>query len=245
MLGKLSKYVRSRPNSRDAGQYMAVSTVPVVVKLSNDTSVVQVREKCTYHGENHPILVYKLVAVEREKSDVLDSTLSGGLRGIITASECGGSRDWCNRHSATEEGPGRDTSSGGVLFGNVSTALVPDALGMTSSRVGIPTPSISVFADECPSSRLSEAIPDGVRRLSIVISEGNEEKDDEVDAGMLSTGPRRCWVVEPVAGTSVDCAISGLEINEPQVYEDLVSITWVEGTGGGREGRSSNKVCTF
>ena len=140
------------------------------------------------HGENLPILVYKLVAVERVKSDVLDSTLSGGLCGIITASECGGSRDWCNRHSATDEGSGRDTTSGGVLFGIVSTALVPVALSLTSSCVAIPTPSVSVFGDECPSSGFSEAIPDGVRRLSIVIFEGDEEKDDWVDTAMPSTG---------------------------------------------------------
>jgi hypothetical protein len=40
-------------------------------------------KKCTYH-ESHPILVCKLVADERGKSKVVDSTVSGGLRGTVS-----------------------------------------------------------------------------------------------------------------------------------------------------------------
>ena len=57
----------------------------------NETAI-QVTGKCRYHGD--PIVVCKLVAEERAKSDVLDTMLSGGLCGILSASKCGSARDF-------------------------------------------------------------------------------------------------------------------------------------------------------
>lgn len=45
-------------------------------------------KQCTYHVENYPILVCRLVAEERGKSELLDSTLSGGLWGRVGNSGC-------------------------------------------------------------------------------------------------------------------------------------------------------------
>ena len=58
-------------------------------------NVIQVTstEKCTYHWENPPIPVCKLVAEESGKSDVLDRMLVGGLCGLNNASGSGGNRD--------------------------------------------------------------------------------------------------------------------------------------------------------
>ena len=49
----------------------------------------KLQKKGIYHEENLPIPVCKLVAEESGKSDMLDSTLSGGLCGIVRASGCG------------------------------------------------------------------------------------------------------------------------------------------------------------
>ena len=78
-----------------------------------------------------------------------------------------------------------------------------------------------------------KAVGDGVRRLSRAISEGKEEKDDGVEVGMIPTSPGRCRVVEPMASTSEGCGNS------------FVSATCGEGTVGGEEDRSSNRICTF
>jgi hypothetical protein len=152
---------------------------------------------CTYYGENGPILVCKLVAEESGKSDILDSTLSGGLCGIVIESVCGGSRDWRNRHSATED-RGTDTTSAGVLSTNVSFDLGPLASGMSSSCAVISTASVSVCDDGGPSRGLNKGAGDGVRRLSIAASEGNE-REDRVDEGAPPTSPERCAVLEPTA----------------------------------------------
>jgi hypothetical protein len=99
-------------------------------------------------------------------------------------------------NSATDVG--RGTSSGGVLFGNLLSASVPLASGMGTSCVAVSTPSVRVLDDESPSGGLSKSIGGGVKRLSAVPSEGNEEKEDRVDVGMPSTSPGRCREVEPV-----------------------------------------------
>jgi hypothetical protein len=154
---------------------------------------------CTYYGENGPILVCKLVAEESGKSDILDSTLSGGLCGIVIASVCGGSRDWRSRHSATDD-RGTDTTSAGELSTNVSFDLGPLASGMSSSCavIVISTPSVSVCDDGGPSRGLNNGAGDGVGRLSIAASEGNE-REDRVDVGVPPTSPERCAVLEPMA----------------------------------------------
>lgn len=136
--------------------------------------------RCTYHGENPPILVCKLVAEER-KSDGLSSMLSGGLWGIVSASSCGGSRD---RHSVTEVSGTDTTSVAALLLANVSTAWGLCTSGMTCSSIHV-SPSISVFEDGSPSNPAG----DGVRRLSGAKSEGNEEKDNWEDVGTPSISP--------------------------------------------------------
>jgi hypothetical protein len=54
---------------------------------------IQDTEQYTNNAENLPIQIHKLMTEESGKSDVLDSTLSGGLCGVVTASGC---RDSCN-----------------------------------------------------------------------------------------------------------------------------------------------------
>jgi hypothetical protein len=156
--------------------------------------------KCTHHGENLPIPVCKLVAEESGKSDVLDSTLSGGLWGIMSDSGCRGSCDWRNRHSVTDVGE-TETTSAGVLLAIFPTTLAPLTADITSSCDVVSTPSVRVFDDGSPSRGLSNPVGDGVRRLSIAGSEGDEVEDD--------------WVVEPMTGTSGPCCKSGLKNSEP------------------------------
>jgi hypothetical protein len=93
-------------------------------------------------------------------------------------------------------GAGRRTTSAGVLFG-IAIASVLLASGKSPSCVVVSTPSVSVFDDESPSRGLSRSIGGGVRRLSGEASEGNEEKDDRVDAPSTISG--RCREEEPVA----------------------------------------------
>jgi len=81
------------------------------------------------------------------------------------------------------------TTSGGVLCSNVSTALVPLASGITCSCIVVSTPSASVFDEGSPITGLSKGVSDGVRRLSIAASEGDEEKEDWVDVGMPPISP--------------------------------------------------------
>ena len=83
---------------------------------------------------------------------------------------------------------GMDTTSAGLLFANLSTALDSLTSGTTCSCVDASTPSVSVFDEGSPSSGLSNPVGDGVRRLSTARSSGNEEKDDWVDVGRPSTG---------------------------------------------------------
>jgi hypothetical protein len=147
------------------------------------------KEISTYHGENPHDLVCKLVAEESGKSDALDSTLPGGLCGIVPASGSDVSRDCCNRHSATDVGAGMYSASGGVLFGIVPTAALALALGTTCSCVVVSTPSVSVLDDESPARGLSKVIGGGVGRLFEVASEGDEEKDNWEDVGMPPTSP--------------------------------------------------------
>ena len=153
------------------------------------------------------ILVCKLVAEENGKLDEHDGTLEGGLGGIFPDSGSGGSRDCCNRHSATDVGgAGMCSASGGVLFGNASTAVLALALGTTSPCVVVSNPSVNVFDDESPTRGLSKVIGGGVGRLFVVASEGDEEKDNWEDVGMPPTSPRRCRVAE--------CGNSGLRYND-------------------------------
>ena len=146
------------------------------------------------------------MAEESGKSDALDSTLEGGLWGIVPASGSGVNRDCCNRHSTTDVGAGMYSASGGVLLGNVSTAVLALALGTTSPCVVVSNPSVNVFDDESPTRGLSKVIGGGVGRLFVVASEGDEEKDNWEDVGMPPTSPRRCWVAE--------CGNSGLRYND-------------------------------
>jgi hypothetical protein len=148
------------------------------------------KEISTYHGENPHVLVCKLVAEESGKSDIVDSTLSGGLCGVVPASGSGVSCDCCNRHSATEGNAGMYAASGGVLFGNVTTALLALALGTTCSCVVASTPSVSVFDDESPSRGLSKVIGGGIGPLFVVASEGDEEKDNWEEVGLPPMSPR-------------------------------------------------------
>jgi hypothetical protein len=186
------------PDHRTTGAAIASHTKVSKIQMAHETAI-HATEKLEYHEDNLPIPVCKLVAEESGKSDVLDKKLPGGLCGLISASGSGANRDQCNRHSATDVGAGRGTTSGGVLFGNVLISSVPLASGMSCSCVVISTPSVSIFDDESPSEGLSNSIGGGIRRLTTESSEGNEEKEARVDAGMPSTSPRRRWEVEPVA----------------------------------------------
>ena len=115
-----------------------------------------------YHEENPPIPVCKLVADEIGNSDILDGTLSGRLCGIVSAAECGDSRDLGNCHSVTELG-GLDTTSAGLLFAIFSTALGPLTSGMTCCCVAASTPSVSVLDEGSPSRGPSNPGGDDVR----------------------------------------------------------------------------------
>jgi hypothetical protein len=159
------------------------------------------------------------------------------------ASVWGGSRDWRNRHSATDD-KGTDATSAGILSTNVSIDLRPLVSGMSSSCALLSTPSVSVCDDESPRKGLNKGAGDGVRRLSIAASEGNE-RDDRVDVGVPPTSPGRCAVLEPMAWTSADCGNSGLKKFEPYVYRVVVSAALNEGIGGDGVGRPSKRVCAF
>jgi hypothetical protein len=121
------------------------------------------------------------------------------------------------------------TTSGGALSTNESAASEP----LTCSCEAVSTPSTRVFGDGSPDRGLGKVVGDGLRRLSRATSEGKEEKDNGVDVGMIPTSRGRCRVVEPVESTSERCGSS------------VVSDTCGEGTVGGEEGRSSNRICTF
>ena len=157
---------------------------------------------------------------ERGKSVVLENTLSDGLWEIVTAS--GGSCDRRDRHSVTNVG----TTSGGTLSANVSTASEP----LACSWEAVSTPSERVFGDGILNRGFGEVVG-GVWRLSRATSEGKEENDDGVlDVGIIPRSPGRCRVVELIASTSEGCGSS------------VVSATCGEGTVGGEEGRSSNRI---
>ncbi|KAF8269707.1 hypothetical protein EI94DRAFT_905997 [Lactarius quietus] len=126
---------------------------------------------------------------ESEKSDAFDSTLSGGLCRIVNASgPAVGMSQLTDCHSTTDVG-GPDTTFTGLLS-NASIAFAPLTLGIVSYAV-VSTPSERVFDDGSPSRRLRNLVGEGVRRLSVATSKGNEEKDDWVDVGMPSPSPGR------------------------------------------------------
>lgn len=135
----------------------------------------KIRKIYIYHGENLPILVCRLVADEGGIYDVFNSTLSGGLCGIVNASGCGSGRGWRDRRSAIDVG-GMDTTSAGILFANFSTSSVSPTSDMICSCVAVSPPSVSTFDDGSPSRGLSKEIGDDATPISIAVSEGNEGK---------------------------------------------------------------------
>ena len=174
------------------------------------------------------------------KIEVLDSTLSGGLRGTVCASGCGDCRDRGirSRHSSTNVG-GTDITSAGVPFANDSTALGPLSSDMTCSCVDFSTP-LGVSDNGNPCRGLSKEVS-GVRRRSI----GNEQEDDCVGVRIPPKMPGACRVAGPIASTSASCGNSVLENNESEVNIEVISATLGEGTGSDGGGCSSNRVCTF
>jgi hypothetical protein len=101
-----SKYVTPHPKNRVARQYIwelmrscckyAAVKIAKFTRADQNASVVhkyKIWNKYTKHWENGPSTVYKLMTEESAKSDELDSTLSGGLCGVVAASGCKGS---CN-----------------------------------------------------------------------------------------------------------------------------------------------------
>ena len=145
---------------------------------------IQVTGKCTYHGDH--ILVCKLVAEVCARSDPLDGILSGGLCGIVVASECG---------------------SGDFVF-------VPLAVTRSRSCVIVSIPSVGLLVDESPRRGLSKVVCGSVRLFTTAASEGNKENDDSVDAAATATGfgdcsAPRCGSIPSAGALGCWCAGGG------------------------------------
>ena len=82
------------------------------------------------------------------------------------------------------------TASGGVLFGNASTAVLVLALSTTGSCVVVSTLSASVRDDESPIRGFNKVIGGGEGWLFVVASEGAVENDNWEDMGMPPMSPR-------------------------------------------------------
>ena len=107
----------------------------VIQKPPNYTCSIKLRVtgRCTYHGDH--IVVRKLVAEERAKSDALDAMLSGGLCGIDRASECG----------------------------TGDFALVPLSVTRSRSCVFVSTPFAGLLVDQSPRRGLRKPVRGGGR----------------------------------------------------------------------------------
>ena len=130
------------------------------------------------------------LAEEKERSEVLDITLSDGLWGMV-----GDSGRWCTgpgrgRHQSTDAGV-TGTASGGGLCDNVSPACVPLGSGMTCPCIVASNLSLRVCDGpvESPSNGLSKGASAGVRRPSTEEFECEAIKEDWIDVGTPPTRP--------------------------------------------------------
>ena len=141
-------------------------------------------------GEGCSVRLENKLAEEKERSEVLDITLSDRFWGMV-----GDSGRWCTRpgrgrHQSTDAGV-TGTASGGGLCDNVSPACVPLGSGMTCLCIIACNASLRDCDGpvERPSNGLSKGTCVGVRRPSTEVSECEAAKEDWIDVETPPTRP--------------------------------------------------------